>query len=351
MSRRSAGDVAERDEPRWRPLTTADIPAWARLLAAVEAVDRTGEHYDEDDLADELADRSLVPERDTVGVALPDGELVGYGIVRAPRVIGEVDRICLEGAVHPGARGGQLGRRVLGWLEERAGQAHRRRHPDVPGEFEVGPFAHVEPTVRLLARAGYTPVRWWNTMRLDLAEPPARPAQAPLAGLRLVPFEQRYDEDVRRAHSEAFAQHWGSSERDADEWAQWFTGQRAFSPATSFLALDGDQVAGYVLAYHWAAGEAATGIRTAYIGQFGTRPAWRGRGVASALLGSALAACREAGYQRAALDVDMANATGALGLYERYGFTLDRRRISHVKPLVADAGAGPGRAPARATAG
>jgi ribosomal protein S18 acetylase RimI-like enzyme len=199
----------------------------------------------------------------------------------------------------------------------------------------VSAFAHVEPTLRLLGRSGYTPVRWWNTMRLDLADPPAQAARELPGGLRVVPFDPRYDDAVRRAHNEAFAGHWGSSERDAGEWAQWFTGQRAFSAATSHLALDGDEVAGYLLAYHWAAEEAATGVREAYIGQLGTRSTWRGRGVATALLGRALAASREAGFQRASLDVDTANATGALGLYERFGFAVDVRRISHVKPLPA----------------
>ncbi|MGI8901324.1 MAG: hypothetical protein ACR2HA_10415, partial [Nocardioides sp.] len=37
-----------------RPLGTGDIPALARHLAAVEAVDTTGEHYSEADLADEV---------------------------------------------------------------------------------------------------------------------------------------------------------------------------------------------------------------------------------------------------------------------------------------------------------
>ena len=42
-----------------RPLPTDDIPILARHLAAVEAVDQTGEHYNEDDLAEEFANPDI----------------------------------------------------------------------------------------------------------------------------------------------------------------------------------------------------------------------------------------------------------------------------------------------------
>jgi mycothiol synthase len=316
----------------WRPMTRADIPAWVRLLAAAEAVDRTGEHYDEADLAEELGDAGLDLTRDTIGLVLPDGELAGYGVVRAPRAVRDVDRIYLEGAVHPDRRGQGVGRQLLSWLEERAAKAHQARFPQLPGEYEASPFAHVAATVALVERAGYTPVRWWNVMRRELPEPPPEPRPVP-EGLRLVPYDRAYDDAVRRAHNEAFVGHWGSSERDPAEWEQWFTGQRAFQPASSFLVLDGDEVAGYVLCYFWAAEAAATGVPEGYVGQLGTRPAWRGRGLASALIGHALAAFHAAGYRRASLDVDTDNTSGALDLYQRHGFAVHVRRVSYVRPI------------------
>ena len=68
-------------------------------------------------------------------------------------------------------------------------------------------------------------------------------------------------------------------------------------------------------------------MREAWIGQLGTRAAWRRRGLASLLLATALTAFRDAGYERAALDVDSENATGALGLYERLGFIVSHRSV------------------------
>jgi mycothiol synthase len=272
-----------------------------------------------------------VPRR-TIALTGPDGEMAAYGIVHVPRTIRECDRVWLEGVVRPDLRGEGIGRALLVWLEERAVEAHRERFPDVPGEFDVSPFEHVAPHVRLAERAGYRPARWFTTMRRELSGPVPVPAGVP-DGLRLLPFDRAYDDAVRRAHNEAFAGHWGSSERDAEVWAHWFTGQRAFRPASSFLVLDGEDVAGYLLSYFWAADAEATGLREGYVGQLGVRPAWRGRGLGSALLGRALVAYREEGYDRAGLDVDTENATGALGLYERHGFAVTTRRVTCLKPM------------------
>ena len=127
---------------------------------------------------------------------------------------------------------------------------------------------------------------------------------------------------TRLAHTEAFADHWGSTPTDPERWKHWYTGAQSFRPAVSLLLLDGGEVAAYLLSYFWAADAEATGVREAWVGQLGTRPAWRRRGLASLLLATALHGFRDAGYQQAGLDVDSANSTGALGLYERLGFTV-----------------------------
>ena len=53
-------------------------------------------------------------------------------------------------------------------------------------------------------------------------------------------------------------------------------------------------------------------------------------------MASALRRFREEGYERAALDVDSGNPTGALGLYERAGFGVTRRSVTWSKPVRVD---------------
>jgi ribosomal protein S18 acetylase RimI-like enzyme len=185
---------------------------------------------------------------------------------------------------------------------------------------------------RLLERSGFEVERYYNAMERPLDE---APRVAPVPGIELVPFTWDRDDEVRRAHNAAFTEHHGSSERDEPAWRSWFTGQKAFRPELSVLALADGAVAGYVLAYVYEADTRATGVRTAHLGQIGVLPAARGRGVASAAIAAALRAAADDGCGRAALDVDTENSTGALALYERVGFRTTRVRTAWAYPIPA----------------
>ena len=141
---------------------------------------------------------------------------------------------------------------------------------------------------------------------------PACPPDLTLAG-----FDWAHDDAVRRAHNEAFATHWGSSQRSPEEWQRWFTGDRHFRPDLSFVVLDGDEVAAYALCHRYPEEDELHGYTSGWLGQLGTRAPWRGRGLGTSLLRRIVAAMQADGLDRAALNVDSQNATGALALYER----------------------------------
>ena len=325
------------DRLTWRPVADDDLPALARLLAAIEAVDRTGENYDEADLAEELADPLVDVSRDTLVAAGPDGEVVAYGGLRGLSTARDVDRIWLDGGVHPAMRGRGLGRRVLDWQLRRGAEQHRERRPEMPGQLLVGVYDTAPSRAALVRASGFEPVRYFNDMERDLAVP--LPPVPPVPdGLRLVRFDRKHDEATRLAHGEAFADHWGSSPPDQERWKHWYTGAQGFRPEVSSLVLDGEEVAGYLLSYFYAADAAATGVREGWVGQLGTRPGWRRRGLGSLLLATALRAYAAAGYQQAGLDVDSENPTGALGLYERLGFTVAHRWVAWSKTLAPPPG-------------
>ena len=289
------------------------------LLAAVEAVDRTGENLDADDLVHEFDDPAVEAETDTL--ALLDGtRLVAYGVVAGAAQPGDVHHVRLWGAVHPEFRRRDIGRALLGWQLARGAVLHAEQHPGRTGRLEVWVPDHVPGAVALARSAGLAPVRHWFEMERDLAGAPP----VAVTPLRLVPYDVARDDDVRVARNDAFADHYGSSPRDEAEWRQRGTGSPGFRPELSLLALDGDEIASFLLSYVYPADTAATGVREVWIELLGTRPAHRGRGAASALLAAGLSRYREGGYQRAALGVDAANPTGALRIYERLGFRTER---------------------------
>ena len=119
---------------------------------------------------------------------------------------------------------------------------------------------------------------------------PACPPDLTLAG-----FDWAHDDAVRRAHNEAFATHWGSSQRSPEEWQRWFTGDRHFRPDLSFVVLDGDEVAAYALCHRYPEEDELHGYTSGWLGQLGTRAPWRGRGLGTALLRRIVAAMQADG--------------------------------------------------------
>lgn len=313
-----------------RPLDKADVDAWLELLVAVERVDDEGGHQERGDLLESLADPKLDPARDTL--SLWDGErMVGYGKVSVAPSVRDVDRVSMEGRIHPDWRRRGLGRRLLDWECARALAAHHEHHPGVPGEYASGGNVENVGERALFTEAGFAPVRHYLRMERDLSAP--IPEAGELDGLRVVPFELAWEEATRIAHNEAFLDHWGSLARDADDWRRTVSGSPAFRAPMSVLALDGDEVAAYVMAYEHTAVTDATGVRDLYIRRVGTRRPYRGRGVARTLLAHVLATAAEEGYDRASLGVDAENPTGALGLYERIGFVARRKLAAYTRPM------------------
>jgi ribosomal protein S18 acetylase RimI-like enzyme len=318
-------------ELTWRPLSPADVPALTELMAAVEAVDRTGEHHSADDVADLLTDPELDLVDGTVGVW--DGDLlVAHGIVRTRRAATAEHRVWLRGSVRPRHRGAGVGAALLDRLVRSAALLHGRLHGDLPLVLDVTAAESTEATIALVRRAGFAPRRWFFDMRADLSRPPAPVAEPD--GLRLVPYSRDRDEEVRLVRNAAFADHWGTADATPEGWAQHYTGGTSFEPDLSLLAVDAaNAVVGFVLSRHYEADTAARGVRELWIADLGTLREHRGRGVASALLNRAMTGGFAAGFRSAGLSVDAANPTGALGVYERAGFTVDTRWVTHSLPV------------------
>lgn len=301
----------------WRPLTFADVPALTRLYAAAEEVDRTGEHFSEDDLREELEGPNIDLARATTGAWAGD-RLVGYGLIRRRDAANPVHMIRLQSIVHPEHRDDVLGAHLAGWFSRTSREVHERTFPGAPLELHYGLHENERWIAGVLARAGYRHGRTMVTMRVGLADLPPQP---PLPdGFEAVPFGFEYDRAVLDARNDTFADHWGSTVYEPEAWRHLVTGSKDFRPELSFLVLDGEKVLAFVLCHFYAAEAAATGVRELHATWVGTREVLRGRGVASGLLGHTLRAAKAAGFDRSALNVDVDNAHRALGVYERCGY-------------------------------
>ena len=302
----------------WRPLTPADVADLTRLLSRVEEADGEPFRTSQEEVAEKFDGDWKDAARDTLGGVDDAGVLRVWAQVTQPPGDTNVVRTFLEGGVDPQWRGRGIGRAVLAWQQDRARQMLAASGKDVPGR--IGAYASEQATasVALLRAAGMSPIRVYSDLRRPLdGHLPQVPAPA---GVRVVPWTEERDDDVRLAHNEAFASHWGSEPQTAKAWR---SGRSHFAPRWSLLALDEvtDEVAGYLLSGRYEQDWQIAGYTSGYVDLLGVRPAWRRRGIAPALLAAVMARLSADGMQYAEIGVDTENLSGALGLYTSLGFT------------------------------
>lgn len=314
-----------------RPITRADAAAVAQVLAAAETVDRTEEHVNVADLLEEM-DNPMIDLATDWTVAEVEGRLVGHSGLTPRAVVDGTVRVGIEGAVHPEHRRRGIGTALLDRMVARA-RAYAEERGARPVLVGTAP-SDVPDVETLFARHGMIPHRWQFVMTADLAQVGTTPPELP-PGYTLSTWEDLDAEEIRLAHNRAFVDHPGWTPWSWEMWDQWVTSARSTRPALSLVARAEDgAIAAYVQTAEYDAVQEATGIREAFVGKVGTVPEHRRRGLADVLLRTALHRYRAAGYERAALDVDSENPTGALGLYERAGFRTDRRWTNYASDGV-----------------
>ena len=314
----------------WTGAGEVDLDVWVAALAEIEAFDRTGETLTRDDLEDELGLSYVDPETD-VRLAWADGRIVAWGsVVCIPS--SHQRRVQVAGAVVPDARGQGIGTDLLTWLVARGSEVAASRPTDLPGWLEVAASDGDALREELFTAFGFDRLRYYFEMRRPLGElaPSPRSVAPPL---RVVPFDVAYDGATRDAHNEAFRDHFAANELDAETWGRWVTGGHGFRPDCSYLVLDGEEIAGYVLNSVHPDDWPSLGFTEGWTHQLGVRRPWRSRGVATVLLDLSAAAFAADGLDFAALDVDAENPTGALGLYESQGYHRDKTRVAWSLPV------------------
>lgn len=286
-----------------RPATHDDAQAVGAVLLADDQPGTERSVYDEDFVRVQWATPGFEPASDAWVVLGPQGS-----VVAAANAIPEGEtQLKSWGVVHPDHRGLGIGSTLLDRLRARVAE----RLAGVPGATFQHSIDDVDEAARamLLAR-GLTLVRSFRHMQVDL-DGPRDPGPMP-PGIRLRDLDPRTD--LPAAHAvfvEVFEDQWGYRVIPFEEWLEHEVDTPGFDPSLWLLAADGDEIVG-------ALNAVVVGDR-GWIGELGVREAWRGRGIASAMLRRSFATFAERGLPRVTLNVDFENPTGAMALYEKVG--------------------------------
>jgi mycothiol synthase len=323
---------------RFRPASVADAAGVHALMVAAYEVDANDERETLEDVEQTLAASWFDPATDAlVGVDDDDAVRAWAAALRRPGQL-RTRQAAMVGVVHPAVRARGVGRALLAWQAARGEELVRYgaepSGPDVPWMLRAWVEDRLTDRAALLRAAGFTARRFTSVMGRVLSDPlPAADLPGDVRLVRLLDGGPRLQEQVRVAHNEAFADHWGSEPIEAEDWQRHdeLPGAR---PDLSWAAVDAsEQVVGYLVSGTYRQDWEAQGYSEGWTDLLGVAAHRRGEGLGRALLCRAMAGYADEGLDRAGLAVDVENPR-ALGLYTGLGYVERGRETSWVRDVA-----------------
>lgn len=251
------------------------------------------------------------------------GDVVGYGLFWMENPPHEVEA---DQRVHAAHRGRGISEVLLKMGVARARSAARDA-PERRVSLGVYSAGLDEARLTLLERHGFVRERVFLRMDVVLDHTLREPSLP--AGIVLRTFRRGQDERaVHEAMEEAFKDHFRPAPMSLDEWETLRFSRPELETGLWFVAWDGEEVAGAVLAFVTPEG--------GYVDELAVRRPWRGRGLGRALLLREFAELRTRGLRLAYLGVDSINPTGAMRVYEGAGMKPSREHVYLTKEIRAE---------------
>jgi len=277
---------------------------------------------------------------DTDSMLVLDGKIaVAYVEVtcESPYIVHE-----MVGVVHPDYRGQGLGAQLICWVENRVQQTIDKAPKGAAIFIQNSIFNSNQPGCDLLSANGFTIVRDFVHLNIDMKQKPLDPVWP--EGIKVKSLQPADWDKVGPALYEAFDDHWGNIEYETGETEvndeapkpdprktdpEAFDNAYFNSPGLCFVAWDGDQVAGSCL------GNATTVEfpESGYLGSLSIRRPWRGRGIGRALTLHALNDFYERGTTQVLTDTDGDSLTKAYRVYQKAGMEVYRREYVYEKTI------------------
>ena len=312
----------------------ADYAAMALVLEESRDTDGLDHAQTPDRFRDSLRSVAGFDPSEGVRLAEVDGSVVGYAYGFFDGDSPAFGRIFVHaGRVLPAWRRRGIGTTLLAQART-AALVHGARHAaPAPSSaiFRTRVEGTDEASLSLLERHGYAVSRHlFEMVRPTLSD---LPTQELPAGLEVRPARLEAAAVILRAMNEAMADDWGMASYSAAEMSTWMLHPLYSQTDVWQVAWDGEEVVGGVLGFIDHEENRLLHRSRGYTECIFTRRPWRGRGVATALIGRNLRLLAERGMTEAALSVDTESPSGAVALYERVGFVRDRVSLILQRPV------------------
>ena len=229
---------------------------------------------------------------------------------------------------------------------------------EIAGKFnasaQLRSAARDDQTERInwLSTKGFVPLRYFYRMKRSLIEPFPKPQLPPgfvivlppgteiasqKSGLQLSPFAggnlQKYLEASVEMVNQSFIDHWNFHDLTIEEIEYEFKDPN-YRPELDLVAVAADSTfAAFCYCYISPGDNERSGCQEGWVCALGTRRGFRKQGLGRAMLLAGMEQLKAAGMEKAVLEVDAENPSGAMGFYESVGFSKFRTDVVYVKQL------------------
>jgi mycothiol synthase len=312
-----------------RKYRDGDLEAIVDLINEADAVDHLDEATDTSEFRRLLYRPDFDPYLDALVAVDEEQNMVGHArldLKNAPRQ----GRFIAHIVVHPDWRDEPMERLLLEQLWSRA-QERRRTLGSKPVQFRTYCVAHQEKRASLFESLGFRPVRYDLHMvcqPLDNLRKPTLPGD-----MLIRPYVRGQDDEAAlEVINAAFADVMDFAPATLEDLRHWLEAP-SFRDHLSYVAFDGEELAGLCLCIVSEARADLLGRREGTVDTLCVRREYRRRGLGSALLLTSLRAFSHAGLESATLGTATENPTHAIRLYERVGFREAWRWVTYGKEM------------------
>jgi mycothiol synthase len=308
----------------------SDYPLMVTVVEGMKEVDQLEITTSVEEIAREFKHlEHCDPYRDFL-FAEVDAKVVGYTRIWWSR---DPSGLCLYNHfvdLLPEWRGKGIRNAMLRYNEQRLREMAQAHPANSPRAFQSIVQDTERDWISVLATEGYEVFRYGFRM--------VRP------NLENIPdFSFPEEIEVRAAkpeHYRAIVDAWNEACKDmrgqipiSDEDFKWFQESPLFDPSIWQIAWHKDEVIGTVLNFIDQRENEEYKRRRGHVELISVKRPWRGKGIAKAMIARSLRILRDRGMTDAALGVDAENPSGALHLYRKMGFQVQKTAIFYRKPM------------------
>jgi len=300
-----------------RNYQSADFNKYVLLCAEAEKLEPSGSSIIPQFVAEQLERPNYSPEQDLF-IAEVDEIIVGYMNITSELAI---SRVVLDCWVHPEHRGRGLATKLLWHATNRARELGAK-------VFHVNVAEDNVVAGRVLSRLGFSPVRRFLELRLNIADVWGLDIGRAVSGCRCLQLDE--ENKLTQLQNCAFANTWGYNPNTVEEIA-FQTSLSNFSLHDIMVIHEGDRAIGYC----WIGTTFERGIPSARVGRIlmlGVAPDYRGKGIGKKLVLAGITRLKSKGLQVAELTVDSENKA-ACALYKSIGFEVQTSTLWYEKTI------------------